>query len=1118
MIKKIAFGVAVASALLISPLVSLAQIQGDVAPPQTSNCVVLQNNLRYRSTDAQTNGEVSILQDFLQGGGYLNSEPTGFFGRLTLNAVKAFQGDNDILNNDVLSRGFVGPLTRLKIMEVSCGGNTSHAGALTISVPSTPPDQTIVAGSQGVTFANYRLDASQSGEGLWVSPLNLLLTVGGNANQTDLSMCQIFDGSTALNTGSNIINPASAAKNGTQVMFTLDNMLRVVKGTIKTLTLKCNVGLSAANGSLYSWGLSSAQGTNVVGDASRTIIPPTVSASNGSVVAIAAGTLTVTTDPASPAYSLAVAGSSGVVLGIYKFAALNDNITLNRIGVNLGQDTSASEGDLAGLSLWANGAQIGTITFAGGASNAISTPLSLIVPKNGSVAVVVKADLAPQGSNLPSHPGALLEVNVDTNNTQGILQGNVIGIAGSTNVSGVRVFRTVPTVARITPPSSLLVAQAGVTLYQFRVTANPANDLALRKFVVSVVPSPDSTTNGKTWVSNLKVYAYTDPYFTNGVAGFIDGQLAVAISNPVSGNNAITFPVLMIPKGQTYYFQVKGTVAQMAGTTGSAGAVTTYLAGDPSYAFGTESQISSSNFIWSPMSQFSMPDVYNADWTNGFGVPGLPSGGPDAFTLSKDGALPTQTPTPATITVTFPNGGENLVVGQTYVIRWTSQGNNISGFYINYANLDQHYINPITSNIPGGTSSYSWTIPSNIIPGRYSISVLNGSADGTATVAGTSNTFNIVAPPTTTGPTVTLTVNGKASDRISTGGSATLHWTTENATTCYASGPGWNWIKPAVSSDQETLPFSSLKKGSWIYALSCGGPGGSNTAQVELGFVLPSIELSTAATTVDLNKGTTLYLNTTNADSCTITDPNLVYDGFAYLGRLTLNVPPLSATKTYTVTCTGPGGEARQSVTINVKPTLEFTVNDKDNETMTLGSTAVYKWEAKNATSCSNIGTGTSNPVVTDLKGSITTTPVNARTFSYTMTCTGPGGTVTKETTLNVVPVGSVSGISSNNNVANVSSALPPAFSPPGVSGEVNTSNEPAFWFVDDIYHGMRGNNVFALQRALLRDGDYGGPISGNFYDQTYDAVLAFQNKYGISATGYVGPSTRAQLNSLFGQ
>ena len=82
-------------------------------------CLSLSNGLRYGSTDGATQGEVSLLQSFLSGSGFLNSEPTGYFGGLTLVAVKSLQSSTGIE-----STGFVGPLTRAKIREVSCGSTS----------------------------------------------------------------------------------------------------------------------------------------------------------------------------------------------------------------------------------------------------------------------------------------------------------------------------------------------------------------------------------------------------------------------------------------------------------------------------------------------------------------------------------------------------------------------------------------------------------------------------------------------------------------------------------------------------------------------------------------------------------------------------------------------------------------------------------------------------------------------------------------------------------------------------------------------------------------------------------------------------------------------------------
>lgn len=58
--------------------------------------------------------------------------------------------------------------------------------------------------------------------------------------------------------------------------------------------------------------------------------------------------------------------------------------------------------------------------------------------------------------------------------------------------------------------------------------------------------------------------------------------------------------------------------------------------------------------------------------------------------------------------------------------------------------------------------------------------------------------------------------------------------------------------------------------------------------------------------------------------------------------------------------------------------------------------------------------------------------------------------------------------------------------------------------------------DVKALQTALTREGVYTGEITGEFYNKTSTAVKAFQRKYGIEATGFVGLETRAKLNALY--
>ena len=112
----------------------------------------LQNtNLRYRARDANTNGEVSTLQDFLQSKKLFRIQNLrDIFGILTLKAVKDFQKDNNINPT-----GYVGAVTRAKIANLTgCDGTI-------ISPPNpTTPSITVLSpngGEKYETGQNYNI-------------------------------------------------------------------------------------------------------------------------------------------------------------------------------------------------------------------------------------------------------------------------------------------------------------------------------------------------------------------------------------------------------------------------------------------------------------------------------------------------------------------------------------------------------------------------------------------------------------------------------------------------------------------------------------------------------------------------------------------------------------------------------------------------------------------------------------------------------------------------------------------------------------------------------------------------------------------------------------------------
>jgi hypothetical protein len=145
---------------------------------------------------------------------------------------------------------------------------TIKAGSMVVNLSTSPASQTIVPGGQGQIFTNIQFDATQSGEDVRFSTATLSLTLGGSAAFSDLTSCQLWDGATALNTGSNSVNPSASP-----ITFTLDNPVTATKGSVKTLGLKCNVSGSAANASTYVW--APASGPTFSGATSGTTITAT---------------------------------------------------------------------------------------------------------------------------------------------------------------------------------------------------------------------------------------------------------------------------------------------------------------------------------------------------------------------------------------------------------------------------------------------------------------------------------------------------------------------------------------------------------------------------------------------------------------------------------------------------------------------------------------------------------------------------------------------------------------------------------------------------------------------------------------------------------------------------
>lgn len=523
---------------------------------------------------------------------------------------------------------------------------TIQASALKVAVSTSPASQNIVAGGQGILFANLQLDASQSGEDVRLSQVPLTLTVsGGNAAVSHLTGCQLWDGSTALNTGSNV--PSSLAASGNSNTFTLDNTLTVSKGTVKTLAFKCNVS-SSVTGGTFVWSTSNSATTwTATGVTSGSSITETFGNVTSGTMTVSSGSLAVSVDSSSPATTTVAAGTSGVTMTVVKLRPANEAITLNKIGFLLtgsgntkstasGGSSSGGVSDLVQVSIYNGASLVGTATFTDtttlSATSTLTTPVTLA--KDVDTLLTVKADLATIGTGLAGGIGDSIIIDPINAEGSGQSSGTTIKSGATIGTAGVKMYKSYPTLALDTLPST---GAADGRLMRFKVTANAAGPVGVNEFTFTV-----SSSTGMT-ITTVRLKGYTDASYSTPISGqATGGQVGSDTANIISGTAFEIEPTanpVQIPTGGTVYFELTGAVTMSGQTSysvvtvlnGDSSPITGSLVLQPGYNVGTTSatgEVSTiaTNFTWSGNSSTTAARA-DVDWSNGYSVPGLPSGG-----------------------------------------------------------------------------------------------------------------------------------------------------------------------------------------------------------------------------------------------------------------------------------------------------------------------------------------------------------------------------------------------------------------------------------------------------------------------------------------------------------
>ncbi len=158
----------------------------------------------------------------------------------------------------------------------------------------------------------------------------------------------------------------------------------------------------------------------------------------------------------------------------------------------------------------------------------------------------------------------------------------------------------------------------------------------------------------------------------------------------------------------------------------------------------------------------------------------------------------------------------------------------------------------------------------------------------------------------------------------------------------------------------------------------------------------PAVTLSASSTFVVTGDNVNLTWSSTNANSCQASGD---WSGsLGVSGQQTLS--NLQQNSAFTITCTGDGGSANSTVQVDVQapaaaPVIEL---ESSSTSVVTGTTISLTWSSTNASSCQASG---------DWSGSVGVSGQQAFTnlleiSTYTLTCTGAGGTTSETVQVNV--------------------------------------------------------------------------------------------------------------------
>ncbi len=385
------------------------------------------------------------------------------------------------------------------------------AGNLSATKNGALANVSTVVGASGVTIASWLITAP-SVQGVSVNSVAVDDNgqSGSNGLGSAFDVLKLMSGGTQY--GQTVNSPSSTA--GTDLVFSFSTSLSVPAGQSKQVDLVANV-LSSASTSVWNGG--SVDAARII-DMSATglITNSTITYGSGNVagqlLTINSGaTLTMANEssPTMPNSTYLVAGDAGQTFAAWKFSANNtEDVKVTRVKV-FEVGSTDKPGNLTNLKIYVDGVQVGatvpafTVSTATSSIDEATLDVALFedqnglftVPKNSSKTMVLKADITDNTNAQFSVAGTIQNVRLEVTDGAATATTNVSGKgatsgalvtlesgSSATNAlssNNMKVVKSKPTFALVSPSSTTLIPAADQEVYRFRITAHSAEDVKL---------------------------------------------------------------------------------------------------------------------------------------------------------------------------------------------------------------------------------------------------------------------------------------------------------------------------------------------------------------------------------------------------------------------------------------------------------------------------------------------------------------------------------------------------------------------------------------------------------------------------------------------------------------